>query len=57
LIPASEAEPAEKARAARRAWMIEHNYRIVDVMAADVEKDLAATLDALAGKFQASEGG
>jgi tRNA/rRNA methyltransferase len=50
LIPTSEAEPAQKARAARRAWMIEHKYRIIDVQAADVEKDVKAALDALAAQ-------
>jgi tRNA/rRNA methyltransferase len=50
LIPATEAEPAQLARAARRKWMIEHNYRIVDVQAVDVEADVKAALDALAAK-------
>jgi tRNA/rRNA methyltransferase len=47
LIPAEEAEPAQLARAARRKWMIEHKYRIVDVQAADVEADVKAALDKL----------
>jgi tRNA/rRNA methyltransferase len=50
LIPATEAEPAQLARAARRKWMTEHNYRIVDIQAADVEADVKAALDALAAK-------
>ncbi len=50
LIPATETEPAQLARAARRKWMIEHAYKIVDVRAADVEADVKAALDALAEK-------
>lgn len=50
LIPATETEPAQLARAARRKWMIEHAYKIVDVQAADVEADVKAALDALADK-------
>ncbi len=50
LVPATEAEPAQKARAARRQWMTEHNYRIVEVQASDVEADVKAALDALAAQ-------
>jgi tRNA/rRNA methyltransferase len=50
LIPATEAEPAQLARAARRKWMLEHKYRIIDVQAADVEFDVKIALDALAAQ-------
>ena len=34
LVPAAESEPAAKARAAKRAWLIEHDYRVVEAQAA-----------------------
>lgn len=48
LVPASESEIAEKARADRRAWLIERGYRVIDVAASDVEADLPGALDCLA---------
>jgi very-short-patch-repair endonuclease len=32
-----------------RAWLEAHDYRVVSVKAADVEKDVAAVLDSVAG--------
>jgi tRNA/rRNA methyltransferase len=57
LVPLSEAEPAALTRAERRRWLAEHNYRIVDVQAADVEADVKAALDVLAARFQSDERG
>ena len=48
LVPASESEIAEKARADRRAWLVERGYRVIDVAASDVEADLPGVLDGLA---------
>ena len=48
LVPASESEIAEKARADRRAWLVERGYRVIDVAASDVEAGLPGVLDALA---------
>lgn len=48
LVPASESEIAEKARADRRAWLVERGYRVIDVAASDVEADLPGVLDCLA---------
>ncbi|MCX7296861.1 MAG: TrmJ/YjtD family RNA methyltransferase [Hyphomicrobiales bacterium] len=50
LVPQSEAEPAALARTERRRWLAEHNYKVVEVQAADVEADVKAALDALAEK-------
>ncbi len=47
LIPQTEADPAVKTRAARRQWLVEHNYKVIDVKAADVEADVTRVLDAL----------
>ncbi len=48
LMPASEAEPAQQARAERRRWLIEHQYKVVDVQAADVEADVEGGASTLA---------
>jgi tRNA/rRNA methyltransferase len=45
LVPAKESEVAAKARADRRAWLIERGYRVLDVEASAVESDLASVLD------------
>jgi len=47
LTSEAESAPAAKARAAKRAWLIEHDYRVVPVKAVDVEKDLKKVLDEL----------
>jgi tRNA/rRNA methyltransferase len=48
LIPADEDADAAKARAARNIWLAERDYRIFDVNAAEVERDVASVLDRLA---------
>ena len=48
LTSETESAPAAKARAAKRAWLIEHDYRVVEARSEDVEKDVAAVLDKLA---------
>ncbi len=57
LVPQSEAEPAALARVERRRWLAEHNYKVVEVQAADVEADVKAALDALAARFPSGEAG
>jgi tRNA/rRNA methyltransferase len=47
LVGAESGEVAE-ARAARRQWLAEHDYRVLDVGAADLEADVAGVLDRLA---------
>jgi tRNA/rRNA methyltransferase len=47
LVPDRESEGATKARAERRAWLIERGYRVIDLRAADVNKDISRVLDAL----------
>jgi tRNA/rRNA methyltransferase len=44
LVPAVEAAAAAKTRAGKRAWLAERGYRIVEVPAAEVEKDMVETL-------------
>ncbi|HEV2626130.1 MAG TPA: TrmJ/YjtD family RNA methyltransferase [Xanthobacteraceae bacterium] len=48
LVPHEESAAAAAARAQKRAWLAERGYRIVEIGAAEVEADLAATLDRLA---------
>jgi tRNA/rRNA methyltransferase len=48
LVPPSESEEAARTRAEKREWLAEHDYRVVAVNAADVERDLATTLAQLA---------
>jgi tRNA/rRNA methyltransferase len=47
VIPVEETEAAAKARAGRRAWLAERNYRIVELKAADIEAGPAPALDRL----------
>ena len=47
LIPQTEAVPAVKSRTARRQWLVDHKYKVIDVQAADVEADVTRVLDAL----------
>jgi len=45
LVPQVESRAAGKARAERRAWLIERGYRVVDLRAADVEADAEKVLE------------
>ncbi len=48
LVPAAEAGEATKGRAEKRTYLTERGYRVVEVLGADVELDLAAVLERLA---------
>jgi len=48
LVPADESADAAKGRAARNAWLAERDYRVIEVKAADVERDVTAVLDRIA---------
>jgi tRNA/rRNA methyltransferase len=54
LVPADEPETALKARAERRAWLVERGYRVVDVDMGEVERDVPASLDRLAAELAAT---
>jgi tRNA/rRNA methyltransferase len=47
LVPADELAAATTARAARRAYLTERGYRVVDVAMAEVEADVGKVLDGL----------
>ncbi len=48
IVPQTELEEAARARAYKRGWLAERGYRVVEFSAADLERDVAAALDALA---------
>lgn len=48
LVNDQEPESVERDRAARTAWLVERDYRVVAVKAADVESGLAGVLDSIA---------
>ncbi len=47
LVPEGENEGATAARMARRAWLKDHDYRVLQAQAAKVEKDVSEVLDNL----------
>ena len=51
LVPTAETEEAARHRADKRAWFAAHDYRVSEVRADAVERDLPAVLDALARAF------
>jgi len=53
LVPAAETEAAAALRAEKRAWLEQHDYRVSVVQAAEVERDVAKVLDALASVLSA----
>jgi tRNA/rRNA methyltransferase len=53
LVPVEEAAAATQARADKRDWLAERGYRMIEVKAEDVEKDVAAVLDRLEGELSA----
>jgi tRNA/rRNA methyltransferase len=48
LVPGDEPEDATKGRAEKRAYLAERGYRVVEVKATDVERELPAVLERLA---------
>ena len=51
VVPAGESAAAAAARAERIAWLEQHGYRIVTTGMAEIEGNLALTLDRLAGEL------
>jgi len=47
IVPQDESETAVKARLARRAWLEERGYRVIEVHAADIEADCGGVVAAL----------
>jgi len=51
LVPQEESAAAAAARAQKRTWLIERDYRVVDIAAGDVEANLSAVLEMLDGQI------
>ena len=51
LVPQDESQAAAAARARKRAWLAERDYRVVAIAAREVEADSAAVLDRLEGEL------
>ncbi len=48
LVPVDENAAAAEARAEKRAWLAEHDYRVIEVRGDEVEHDVGQVLDRLA---------
>jgi tRNA/rRNA methyltransferase len=55
LVNAGESETIAADRAARRAWLESRDYRVIDVLTADVERDLEKELARLEGVIAESK--
>lgn len=44
IVPAGESDETAAARAARRPWLADRGYRVIEIAAADIEADVAAVL-------------
>ena len=57
LVPRNESEAAAALRAGKRAWLVDHDYRIIGIAAGEVEADVARALDTIAAQLRAGERG
>ena len=48
LVPHEESAAAAAARTQKRAWLMERDYRVVEIAAGEVEADPAAVIERLA---------
>jgi len=48
LVPSKETDAAAQARAAKRAWLNERDYRVIEVKSDEAERDVKAVIDGLA---------
>jgi tRNA/rRNA methyltransferase len=48
LVPDEESAAAAAARARKRAWLIERDYRVIEIRSGEVEADVASVLNKLA---------
>jgi tRNA/rRNA methyltransferase len=54
LVPPEENETSGETRAERRAYLLERDYRVVDVATSDVESDVGKVLDQVAAEISSS---
>jgi tRNA/rRNA methyltransferase len=55
LLPAEESKEAERQRIERNGWLVEHHYKIVEIPASDVDRDVKEVLDRLDAGFAEGE--
>jgi tRNA/rRNA methyltransferase len=53
LVPEVESAEAAETRRAKRAWLAERGYRVIEIRAVDAERDVGALLDGLAAAMAA----
>lgn len=53
LVPPAETEAAARARAEKRAWLGERNYRVIELRASEVDTDVQGTLDRIDAALKA----
>jgi tRNA/rRNA methyltransferase len=51
LVPPSETEEAQGLRAAKQQWLAEHNYRVIDVKATELDAEIGGVLNRLAAQI------
>lgn len=56
IVPTGESDEAAAARAARRAWLADRGYRVIETAAADIEADVMAVIARLAGELNDAAG-
>ena len=47
IVPAEESEAAAASRREKRAWLVERDYRVVELRAGDIEADVKAVIERL----------
>ncbi len=52
LLPADESAVAAAARARKRAWLEAHDYTVLGIIVGDLELDMTATLERIAGAIR-----
>jgi tRNA/rRNA methyltransferase len=45
IAPAEESEAARKARGDKRAWLLDRGYRVIEILAGEIEADIEGALD------------
>ncbi len=57
LVPHTETEAGTRARADKRAWFAEHDYRVIEVTATEVEADVARVIESIDADLRADKSG
>lgn len=57
IAPAGESDETAAARAARRPWLADRGYRVIEIAAADIEADVAAVLGRIVSAVRSADAG